>query len=1029
MAGQQSITFSFLSVGADRLGGDLRKTGDNATLAAKGAKVLADTIAQLGAKEDRTAGESKILAAALRQTGDAADRMSAKTVLADAAIRRLDDAMQDVSKKPMVPEVLTGKALKSLTGIQVRADTLKARFPEYTVKIDDAAAKAKLALFAVEAKGTLDKIDRSFSGSGSAGILGRLFGGGAGAAGGAGPAASSGAPLLGALGGPGTIAAVAGGLAALPFVAQLAGGGIVAALGGALAGVAIIGASRTKAVQASFAGLKTSASADLTKIGSSFVPVMTGILGTATSVLGKLTPVFAGSAKIISGPFKSFSDTLIRAFGQPSVKQSITDVAAAFGKILTAVTPGLARGVGQIATGVSKLAGAVAANPKALSQFTGFLFAAAGGALTAIAALTRTATYIEQHFIPAFVRARHDVAHWWDVMITGITATFDIFKENIRITWDKIKLLFLGGVDFILVTMGHLPGPLGAPFRAAHASIRQSMAGIQADVKTATANIQADFDRLHGKTVQIHMNGQGLYTITGKIIAASQGKGGSGNAAGGLAAGGFISGGTPGRDSVFAALMPGEVVVPVRMVKAGAVDHLRGQLPGFAGGGQVSGPLTAPFVSGMYSSFQNQMTGAMTGAMRTSLKTAEATAVAAAKAAAAAGSSVPGGGGGAGRWKSQILTALGMLNQPGSLLGAVEHRMNQESGGNQFAVNKWDSNWAAGTPSVGVLQVIGPTYASNSPPGWRNLPPMAYGVSEDVLANTYAGLHHAITAYPGRSLASVMLQPGGYAQGGLVPKQGAAYLKAWKSRHGGGFGAAWAPIVLNEQIPRMQSAINRATVLSKAGGLSAGQHRFWAATAADEKKRLGVLHKELATERAWRGRLGHSDVTLAAEIAAAGNLPSLARNVTGWKAQIGRQKATIAGISAMLGYSDAYLAAHKPPPTGVLATHSYGGDIANNLGAVLAAALGPFTGAARGGQVFDRGGVLRPGFNQVWNKTGRPEALVPAGGGKLEVTLKLDSSFTAATGLTPQQVANIRATVRRVGGTGPGAVDRAFGNR
>jgi hypothetical protein len=38
--------------------------------------------------------------------------------------------------------------------------------------------------------------------------------------------------------------------------------------------------------------------------------------------------------------------------------------------------------------------------------------------------------------------------------------------------------------------------------------------------------------------------------------------------------------------------------------------------------------------------------------------------------------------------------------------------------------------------------------------------------------------------------------------------------------------------------------------------------------------------------------------------------------------------------------------------------------------------------------VMDQGGTLRPGFNPVWNKTGRPEQLVPArsgGGGKLQI--------------------------------------------
>ena len=55
-----------------------------------------------------------------------------------------------------------------------------------------------------------------------------------------------------------------------------------------------------------------------------------------------------------------------------------------------------------------------------------------------------------------------------------------------------------------------------------------------------------------------------------------------------LAEGGKITGGTPGRDSVLGVLMPGEVVVPTKLVDAGAVDHLRGKLPGFASGGMVN---------------------------------------------------------------------------------------------------------------------------------------------------------------------------------------------------------------------------------------------------------------------------------------------------------------------------------------------------------------------------------------------------------------------------------------------------------
>ena len=55
----------------------------------------------------------------------------------------------------------------------------------------------------------------------------------------------------------------------------------------------------------------------------------------------------------------------------------------------------------------------------------------------------------------------------------------------------------------------------------------------------------------------------------------------------------------------------------------------------------------------------------------------------------------------------------------------------------------------------------------------------------------------------------------------------------------------------------MSAAVGRAQALAGAGGLSPGQHRFWANTAAGEKKHLAVLRKELTTERAWRYQLGN----------------------------------------------------------------------------------------------------------------------------------------------------------------------------
>lgn len=64
--------------------------------------------------------------------------------------------------------------------------------------------------------------------------------------------------------------------------------------------------------------------------------------------------------------------------------------------------------------------------------------------------------------------------------------------------------------------------------------------------------------------------------------------------AGGFPPPGFARGGAVGTDTVPAMLSPGEVVVPKNMVDAGAVDHLRGKLPGFASGGWVDSAARFP---------------------------------------------------------------------------------------------------------------------------------------------------------------------------------------------------------------------------------------------------------------------------------------------------------------------------------------------------------------------------------------------------------------------------------------------------
>jgi SLT domain-containing protein len=94
--------------------------------------------------------------------------------------------------------------------------------------------------------------------------------------------------------------------------------------------------------------------------------------------------------------------------------------------------------------------------------------------------------------------------------------------------------------------------------------------------------------------------------------------------------------------------------------------------------------------------------------------------------------------------------------------------MTTESGGNPTIVNRWDSNWLAGTPSVGLMQVIGPTFRTWAGP-FRNTGPFEYGVSVNGLANIFAGLNYAIHRY-GAGWTSVLGHGHGYDSGGwLMP--------------------------------------------------------------------------------------------------------------------------------------------------------------------------------------------------------------------------------------------------------------------
>lgn len=125
-------------------------------------------------------------------------------------------------------------------------------------------------------------------------------------------------------------------------------------------------------------------------------------------------------------------------------------------------------------------------------------------------------------------------------------------------------------------------------------------------------------------------------------------------------------------------------------------------------------------------------------------------------------------------WRPLVRDLLTHYGLPLSLTNTTMRRMQQESSGRTDAVNLWDINAQNGVPSVGLMQVIRPTYEAYKDPAFDR-GPYLYGVSIDPAANIAASMRYVNGRYTGRGatwaerLESAYNQPGGYQTGGRVP--------------------------------------------------------------------------------------------------------------------------------------------------------------------------------------------------------------------------------------------------------------------
>jgi hypothetical protein len=336
---------------------------------------------------------------------------------------------------------------------------------------------------------------------------------------------------------------------------------------------------------------------------------------------------------------------------------------------------------------------------------------------------------------------------WWP-LIFGVAGLIVVYHNQIwafivriwgdiirffKRTWDDIGKAFKAGVRYVVDRFLDMAGWIVH----AAASAFGWIPGIGPKLKDAAKafdkfrdNVNAALGGVNGRTVHV---GVDMTTATGGAGGGQRTnpRGFAGGTAG--AAPGWSWVGEEGPELVH--MQGGETVVP----HGQSVQMTRGYARG------VGVVTSAPSL--------HAVQGAVNAAV-------DAIARAFARSLAAVGAIGGIGGSGVARWAPVILRSLGMLGQSSANLGAVEHRMNQESGGNQFAINRTDINAQRGDPSRGLMQVIGATFARYR--SWI-LPANIY----DPMANTFAGLNYAVNSpgYRGRSLASVMMQPGGYRGG------------------------------------------------------------------------------------------------------------------------------------------------------------------------------------------------------------------------------------------------------------------------
>jgi SLT domain-containing protein len=288
------------------------------------------------------------------------------------------------------------------------------------------------------------------------------------------------------------------------------------------------------------------------------------------------------------------------------------------------------------------------------------------------------------------------IKNWRAITSAGRTAWLAV-AAGFRWLVNQILGVFSGIIHGAAAAFGWVPG-LGGKLRGAAAAFDRFR-----------ANVNKSLGGINGRTVNV------------SVAMTSSSNPYPGGISGRKAAGGRITGpGGPADDRAgLYALSNNEWVIRANSAsrygpaEMAAVNEGRAVI-GYAAGGGV-GVNVHPSAPG-YAAITTRLMGSI-----------DKLAAAFGKASAAMSGPAGSAGGGVQQWRGLVLQALAMEGLPAGLAGNVLYQMQTESGGNSRSINLWDSNAARGTPSIGLLQVIAPTFARWHWPGtsWNIYDPLA----------------------------------------------------------------------------------------------------------------------------------------------------------------------------------------------------------------------------------------------------------------------------------------------------------------